>query len=77
MSTRPKRRGRSRIFGKLWLPAVVLVVIAVVGISGIIEALPHASESVGDLAIDAAILALVIAVCVLLNRLFNKRRRVK
>ncbi len=35
---------------------VILVVIAVVGISGIIEALPHASRSVGDLAIDAAIL---------------------
>ena len=56
---------------------VTLVVIAVVGISGIVEALPHASESVGDLAIDAAILALVIAVCLLLNRLFNKRRRTK
>lgn len=56
---------------------LVLVVIAVVGISGIIEALPHTHESVGDLAIDAAILALVIAVCVLLNRLFGKRRRAK
>jgi hypothetical protein len=56
---------------------IILVVIAVVGISGIIEALPHASESVGDLAIDAAILALIIAACVLLNRLFSKRRRAK
>jgi len=56
---------------------VVLAVIAVVGISGIIEALPHAHETVGDLAIDAAILALLIAVCVLLNRLFAKRRRAK
>lgn len=56
---------------------VILVVIAVVGISGIIEALPHANESVGDLGIDAAILALVIAVCVGLNRLFGKRNRAK
>ena len=56
---------------------VVLVVIAVVGISGIIEALPHASESVGDLAIDAAILALVIAISVALARLFGSRNRRK
>ncbi len=56
---------------------VILVVIAVVGISGIIEALPQASESVGDLAIDAAMLALIVAACVLLNRLFGKRRRAK
>jgi hypothetical protein len=54
---------------------VVFVVIAAVGISGIIEALPHTHESIGDLAIDAAILALLIAVCVFLNRLFGKRRR--
>ena len=56
---------------------IILVVIAVVGISGIIEALPHANETVGDLAIDAAILALIVAACVLLNRLFSKRRRAK
>ena len=30
MSTRPKRRKSSRTFGKLWLPAVVLAVIAIV-----------------------------------------------
>ena len=51
---------------------VVLAVIAVVGISGIIEAWPHASESMADLAIDAAILALVIAVSILLARKFGK-----
>jgi flagellar biogenesis protein FliO len=54
---------------------VILGVIAAIGISGIIEALPHASESVSDLAIDTAILALVIAVCLVLNRLFGKRSR--
>jgi hypothetical protein len=52
---------------------IVWAVIAVVGISGIIEALPHASESAMDLAEDAAILALVIAVSALLARRFGTR----
>jgi hypothetical protein len=52
---------------------IVWVAIAVIGISGIIEALPHASESLRDLAIDAAILALVIAVSALLARRFGSR----
>jgi len=52
---------------------VVWVAIAVVGISGIIEALPQASESARDLAIDAAILALVMAVSALLARRFGNR----
>lgn len=51
----------------------VWAVIAVVGISGIIEALPHASESVADLAEDAAILALAVAVSALLARKFGTR----
>jgi hypothetical protein len=52
---------------------VVWVAIAVVGISGIVEALPKASESVHDLAIDAAILGLVMAVSALLARRFGSR----
>jgi hypothetical protein len=60
-----KMEGRWAIF--------VWVAIAVLGISGIIEALPHASESLQDLAIDAAILALVIAVSALLARRFGTR----
>jgi hypothetical protein len=52
---------------------VVWVAIAVIGISGIIEALPKASESARDLAIDAAILALVMAVSALLARRFGSR----
>ena len=52
---------------------IVWAVIAVVGISGIIEALPHASESVADLAEDIAILALAVAVSVLLARKFGTR----
>jgi putative Mn2+ efflux pump MntP len=52
---------------------IVFAVIAVVGVSGIVQALPRASESVTDLAEDAAILALVIAVSVLLARKFGPR----
>jgi hypothetical protein len=52
---------------------VVWVAIAAVGISGIIEALPHASESVRDLAIDAAILAAVMGISALLARRFGTR----
>ena len=54
---------------------VIWVAIAVIGISGIVEALPHASESLQDLAIDAAILGLVIAVSALLARRFGSRNR--
>ena len=54
---------------------VVLVVIAVIGISGIVEALPHASESALDLAEDCGILAVAIGVSVLLARKFGPRGR--
>jgi hypothetical protein len=54
---------------------IVWLAIAVVGISGIIEALPHASESVSDLAIDAAILAAVIGISALLARRFGTGRK--
>ena len=52
---------------------IVWVAIAIVGISGIIEALPHASESVHDLAIDAAILAAAIGISAILARRFGTR----
>jgi hypothetical protein len=52
---------------------VIWVAIAVVGISGIVEALPHASESLQDIAIDAAILGLVVAVSALLARRFGTK----
>jgi hypothetical protein len=54
---------------------VVWVAIAVLGISGIIEALPHASESVSDLAIDAAIMAAVVGISALLARRFGTKGR--
>ena len=53
---------------------VALAIIAVVGISGIIEALPHASESLRDLAIDAAILAAIVIASVLLARRLRVKR---
>jgi len=44
---------------------VVIAAIVVIGVSGIIEALPHAKESPRDLAIDAGILALIVALSAL------------
>ncbi len=52
---------------------IVWVAIAVVGISGVIEAWPHASESVSDLAFDVAILAAVIGISAILARRFGTR----
>jgi hypothetical protein len=52
---------------------IVWAAIAVVGISGIVEAWPHASESVSDLALDVAILAAVIAISAILARRFGTR----
>jgi len=51
-----------------------LTLIAVVGLSGVIEALPHASESVNDLLIDAAILAIFVALSVLAARAVRNRK---
>ena len=60
-----KFEGRTKI--------LVLAIIAAVGLSGIIEALPHAEERTSDLLLDAAILAAIIGVSVLLARRFGKR----
>jgi hypothetical protein len=64
-----KFEGRTKI--------IVIAIIAVVGISGIIESLPKARESVGDLLFDAAILAAVILVSLLLTHFFGKRRKIE
>ena len=53
---------------------IVWVVIAVVGISGVIEAWPHASESASDLALDAVILAAVMVISALIARQIKARR---
>ncbi len=52
---------------------LALVLIAVIGISGLIEALPHASETVSDLMIDAAIVVGAMLVSLLIARLLGRR----
>jgi hypothetical protein len=53
---------------------IVFATIAVVGISGIFEALPHASESFADLALDAGILIVFVGISVLIARWLKSRR---
>ena len=60
MSTRPKRRGRSRIFGKLWLPAVVLAVIAVVAYG--VNTVRHLNDAITNPPTAAAIPATVVQI---------------
>jgi hypothetical protein len=50
---------------------VAITLIAAIGVSGIIEALPHASETAGDILIDVSILAAVMALSVLAARRFR------
>jgi hypothetical protein len=60
MSTRPKRRKRSRVFGKLWLPAVVLAVIAIVGYG--VNTVRHLNEAITNPPAAAAIPATVVQI---------------
>ena len=60
MSTRPKRRGRSRIFGKLWLPAVVLGVIAIVGYG--VNTVRHLNEDITNPSSASAIPPTVVQI---------------
>ncbi len=46
MDAKPKRRSRSRIFSKLWLPAVVLAVIAVVSYG--VNTVRHLSDEISN-----------------------------
>ncbi len=62
-----KFEGRTKI--------IVIALIALVGVSGIIEALPKARESTMDLLQDAAMVTAIVLVSVLLTRLFGKNRR--
>ncbi len=50
------------------------LVIAAIGISGLVEAWPQARESLSDLAIDAAILVAIVMASILLAGLFRKLR---
>jgi tellurite resistance protein TehA-like permease len=60
-----KFEGRTKI--------LVFAIIAAVGISGLVEAIPHASESIGDLLFDAAIVAGIILISALFARWFGRR----
>jgi hypothetical protein len=58
-----------------WKRPAILSILAVIGISGVIEAWPHASESLSDIAIDGAILAVVLIASVLLARRFRSKAK--
>jgi len=60
MSARPKRRSRSRIFGKLWLPVVVLGVIAIVGYG--VNTVRHLNEAITNPPTAGAIPATVVQI---------------
>ena len=52
---------------------LILVVIAAIGISGVIEAWPRSSESVSDLLIDGAAIFIVILISLIAARLLGRR----
>ena len=49
--------------------------LAVLGVSGLAEALPYAHESAGDLLLDAGLILLVVAVSAVLVRIRASRRK--
>jgi hypothetical protein len=53
----------------------ILAVIAAVGISGVVEALPNLDESAGDLTIDLAVILAVAGGSVVLARWLRNRRK--
>lgn len=56
---------------------LLIAFLLLLGVSGVIEALPHASETTGDLLIDAGILVLIVAISAVLanSRLARIKRR--
>ena len=60
MSARPKRRSRSRIFGKLWLPVVVLAVIAIVSYG--VNTVRHLNDAITNPSTASAIPATVVQI---------------
>ena len=56
---------------------LVIAFLAILGVSGLIEALPHAHESGRELLIDAGILALIVAASVLFANLRAARKKVR
>ena len=60
MSARPKRRSRSRIFGKLWLPVIVLAVIAIVSYG--VNTVRHLNDAITNPSTASAIPATVVQI---------------
>jgi Mycobacterium membrane protein len=60
MNARQARRSRSRVFGKLWLPAVVLAVIAIVGYG--VSTVRHLNEVITNPPAASAIPATVVQI---------------
>ena len=56
---------------------VLIVFLAVVGVNGIIEALPKTRETTRDLLIDGAILLAIIGISVVFARLHFRRLKAK
>lgn len=54
---------------------LVIAFLIVLGVSGLIEALPHARESASDLLLDAGILILIVAVSALFAYVRASRRK--
>src|SRR6201991_3335280 len=60
MNARPKRRSGSRLLSKLWLPAVVLAVIAIVGYG--VNTVRHLSDAISNPQSTPAIPATVVQI---------------
>jgi hypothetical protein len=60
VETQPRRRNTGRIFSKLWLPAVVLVVVGIVGFG--VNAVRSLSEAIGNPPVTIAIPATVVQI---------------
>jgi hypothetical protein len=54
---------------------LLIAFLVILGVSGLVEALPHARESMGDLLVDAGILVLVVAVSAVLASIRASRRK--
>ena len=57
-----------------WRNAAIAFLV-VLGVSGLLEALPYAHESASDLLFDAGLIVLVVAVSAVLVKIRNARRR--
>lgn len=54
---------------------LIIAFLVILGVSGFVEALPYAHESLRGLLIDAALLLLIVALSVVFARVYAARRR--